>query len=196
MAADRCELLMGQFRRDDADNPEVFTTALIALLAEYPPVVLDHICSPLDGLASSSRFVPSLFEIREACNKHLAYLYAKWQVERMPPEVRARIESYGKEKPRELPAPERPRMTREQMVAKYGENFGLSVGGERKSKPDSFKMPTLGELTEHYRSHDLAFRKKPVSYQKEKDYGCEEKEDERSVQREPVSQGAGGDEQD
>ena len=163
MATDLCESLMGQFRRNDADDPDRFMGALVALFAEYPPVVVQYMCSPLTGLSSRYPFVPALSEIRNECNQHFALLLARWKLDRMPPEKRARIAPRPDDR---LPPPHPDNEQRRSFIAglkaKHGENFGLGGTEEPKPKEDSAKTTTLGDLTEHYRTHGLQFQRKPI----------------------------------
>jgi hypothetical protein len=172
MAANVSALLMGQFRHDDAMDPEVFTTALIALLAEYPPVVLEHICSPMEGLPSQGTFMPSIFEVKEACNKRLDYLFTRWKIDALPPERRARFDRFAKGPPVNVLAPpddddtQRRRAFIADQKAKHGEKFGLGTMEESKPKQDSATTVSLGDVTEHYRTHGLQFQRKPFQPEK------------------------------
>ena len=171
MAADKCARLLGQFRRNDADDPETFVVALTAIMAQYPVPVLDAICSPTEGLSTKGSFVPSLFEIREACNETMRLMIARWRLDQLPPERRNRF-APGHKKPEALPPPEDTPEQRRAFLAglrqKHGEHYGLSGLDDTKPKGEPFKVKSLGELTEHYRTHGLAFEKKPYSAQEKK----------------------------
>lgn len=193
MAADKCARLLGQFRRNDADDPETFVVALTAIMTQYPVPVLDAICSPTEGLATKGSFVPSLFEIREACNETMRLMIAKWKWNSLPPERRAQIENIGKQarENRALSSPEdtpeRRRAFLDGLKAKHGDHYGLGGLDDTKPKGEPFKMKSLGEMSEHYRTHGLAFKKKP--------YSAQEKNHERIV-IDAVSEGAHGEGQD
>jgi len=194
MAAKFCALLMGQFKRNDADDPEIFTRALIAVMQQYPVVVLEEVCSPINGLATKGTFLPSLFEIREACNETMRVMIARWHLSRLPPERLARINGRPDDR-RALPSPddtpERRSAFIDSLKAKHGEKFGLGGDEPEKPKGEAYKPKTLGELTEHYRTHGLAFVKKPHSQIKP-----EKNDDQDRFQHNAIPQGAGGEEPD
>lgn len=136
--------MSGQFRKSEATDPETFIAAWAAVMAEFPPCVLDYVCHPTTGLAIQSNWVPSVFEVREACITRFSHLIAKWRLEAIPPEKRIGVSpSFKIDEPREI------RKTKDELLAKYGPNFGL--GGDDDTRPPSnYVMPSLGEIVAHY----------------------------------------------
>lgn len=105
------ERLLGFYPQSPASDPQVFMSGVAMLLANYPANVVEASLSPLSGIPSKFKFMPSIAELKEDLESRLP----PWQ-----PEV----------PPLALPAPDMDRSARpsyEQLKAKYGENWGLSV---------------------------------------------------------------------
>jgi hypothetical protein len=69
----RCaRALTGCYRRDDAADPEAYAAALIAVLAEYPIEVVEHVTDPRTGLPRTAKFLPSVAEVVAACEERMA----------------------------------------------------------------------------------------------------------------------------
>jgi hypothetical protein len=74
-AASRAALMFGCYRKSEASDPEVYAAATSAILSEYPQEVIDYITDPRTGLPSRSQWLPSVFEVRRACDDHIEYLH-------------------------------------------------------------------------------------------------------------------------
>lgn len=55
------------YRTDKVGNPEVFAAGLIAVMSHYPAHVLREVVSPTDGLPVRMVFLPSIAEVKTAC---------------------------------------------------------------------------------------------------------------------------------
>lgn len=66
--------MFGCYRRAEASDPEIYAAATSSVLAEYPKEVVDYVTDPRTGLPSSSQWLPSVFEVRKACNEHADWL--------------------------------------------------------------------------------------------------------------------------
>jgi hypothetical protein len=64
---ERTRILFGCYRKTDANDPEIYLTAAVAILLQYPKTIIDHVTDPVHGLPASKYFLPSIAEIREAC---------------------------------------------------------------------------------------------------------------------------------
>jgi hypothetical protein len=64
---DRTRILIGCFRTGEAADPEVYVTAISAVLAQYPEQVVRDVTDPIIGLPSRSKWLPTVSEVREAC---------------------------------------------------------------------------------------------------------------------------------
>lgn len=68
-AAKYAKLLLGCYRTGDANDPEVYTAAVIAVLADYPSDVMAEVTDPRSGLPGKVRWLPTVQEIRVACEE-------------------------------------------------------------------------------------------------------------------------------
>ena len=59
--------LVGSFRVGEAEDGEVLTRGLTAMLGSYPEFVVRAVCDPRSGLPATSKFFPTLYEVRSAC---------------------------------------------------------------------------------------------------------------------------------
>lgn len=76
-AAERARLLFGCYRKGEANDPETYAAALAAILAEYPREVIVKVTDPRVGLARTNKFIPSVAEVSEACDKSKATFEAE-----------------------------------------------------------------------------------------------------------------------
>src|SRR5579859_6088591 len=67
-ALGRAMLLLGCYRKADCADPEVFATAAVAVLSHYPADVVLQVTDPHSGIAARSKWVPTISELREACD--------------------------------------------------------------------------------------------------------------------------------
>ena len=154
MALAKAQSLAGQFRRSDADDPRTFAAAWAVVMADFPPCVLDHVCHPAKGLASAMPFLPSVFEVREACVAHYTFLLAQWANAQIPPEQKQAI--FNRDAVRHPALPPAKRRTRRELEAKYGPGFGLDPDADPLARPRQahpFTPPTVGEIVAHYTKH-------------------------------------------
>lgn len=61
------KLLLGCYRTGDANDPAVYSGAVIAVLSDYPLEVIRAVVDPRAGLPSRSKWLPTIAEIKEAC---------------------------------------------------------------------------------------------------------------------------------
>jgi hypothetical protein len=57
------------YRRDEAHNPEIYCAAISSVLSEYSIAVIDYVTDPRTGLPLDLKFLPSVAEVREACDR-------------------------------------------------------------------------------------------------------------------------------
>lgn len=62
-------LLFACYRAAEASEPKVYLAASEAVLRCYPERVVRAVCDPVNGLPSRSKFLPSIAEIKKACEK-------------------------------------------------------------------------------------------------------------------------------
>src|SRR5690348_11532372 len=121
-AAERAALLLGCYRKGDAENPDTYTAAIAAVLSEYPTDIIRRATDPRTGIAGKSKWLPSVAEVRDFCEAEYAPVRRQQERERL-----------AEERKRMLPPPVEDRAKRptyEELKAKYGPNWGLIVGDE------------------------------------------------------------------
>jgi hypothetical protein len=68
-AATFATILFACYRAAEASSPKVYHAAAEAVLRCYPESVVRAVCDPVNGLPSRSKFLPSIAEIKKACEK-------------------------------------------------------------------------------------------------------------------------------
>lgn len=66
-ATTHARILLGCYRTDSLSDPQVFTSAVVAVLSKFPASVSRAVCDPTEGLPSKSKWLPSASEIFTAC---------------------------------------------------------------------------------------------------------------------------------
>ena len=119
MAARQAAKLFGCYPRNDANDPETFLTAATAILASYSEVVADRVCDPLrrDSLPSKSKFLPSIAEIRAACEVEMVWYDT---VERRDRERRHTAEVLAPAPPATAESRARVRQAADELLAELG----------------------------------------------------------------------------
>ncbi len=67
--------LLGCYRRGDAADPESYVSALVVVLMGYPEQVVLRVTHPAGGLPGTSTFLPSVAEVRAACEAEMLPIY-------------------------------------------------------------------------------------------------------------------------
>lgn len=71
----RARLLFSCYRRDEANEPETYCAAVAAILGDgYSAEVVNYVTDPRTGIPSNIKFLPTIAEVREACDERSAYL--------------------------------------------------------------------------------------------------------------------------
>jgi hypothetical protein len=73
----------------------MFMIAAAAMLAQYPQPVAEKVCDPIRGLASKSKFLPAIAEIREACELEMTWLDAVERREREREQTRRVLDGHS-----------------------------------------------------------------------------------------------------
>jgi hypothetical protein len=79
-AIKRAKILVGCFRKSDANDPEIYAAAVVAVLVRWPVDVITSVTEPATGLPSKCQWLPSIAEITEACQ--VSYEPTKARLER------------------------------------------------------------------------------------------------------------------
>ena len=103
------KLILGCYRTDSVSDPQVYVTAVAAVISRYPSDIGARLSDPKDGIAGRIKWLPSVSEIREACEamqiadvaaaKRQADLTEQFRLreerERLPPpRLRAYVSNY------------------------------------------------------------------------------------------------------
>lgn len=131
-AAKAAKLLLGCYRKGDANDPEIYVQAVVSVLAEYPSEVIKAVCDPRYGLPAKSKWLPTVSEVKEAC-----------EIAMVPIDRMRRQRQLENERRLALAKPHEPRVTLEELKAKYGENWGLHPERSARTK---WQPPSLDEI--------------------------------------------------
>ena len=135
------------WRTGSANSTDTYLTAVAAILARYPDQIIYSVTSPTDGLPVQLTWMPSLKEVRDACDKEMEPILRQERQAKIVAETLA---------DRDVDKSDRP--SREDLKAKYGENWGLTSLDERARK--AVPAPSKEDLAAHYREYGLGFKPK------------------------------------
>jgi hypothetical protein len=72
VATRRAGVLLGCYRRGEAEEPEIYSAAVASVLASYPQQVAYRVTDPRSGLPGRSQWLPTVAEVRAACEAEMA----------------------------------------------------------------------------------------------------------------------------
>jgi hypothetical protein len=75
----RAQTLFACYRRDEANDPEIYTAAIAAVFSDYPRAVVERAADPRTGVASEYKFLPAVAEVKEFCDREQARLHRMQQ---------------------------------------------------------------------------------------------------------------------
>jgi hypothetical protein len=113
--------------------------------------IITSVTHPASGLPSKSSWLPTVKEVSDACEAALAPIAAREAREERIKEQLAERERFESEL-------RRPRPTYDQLIEKYGPNFGLRTPAD--DRPPPAPAPTPEQLRAHYAKHDLGCKPK------------------------------------
>lgn len=117
---------------DQAADPEIFITAASTVLSRYPSDVGARLSNPKDGIAGRMKWLPSISEIREECERLVAedVAAAKRKAD-LADQWRLREEMEGGRERVELPPQGVVYSNYDEAVAKHGRPFGVFESGRQ-----------------------------------------------------------------
>src|ERR1035441_3176071 len=66
----RAEMIAGCYRRDEAQNPQMFAAALALVLGEYPRAVVEYVADPRTGVITEFPMgLPNIGQIQGFCDR-------------------------------------------------------------------------------------------------------------------------------
>lgn len=63
------KLLLGCYRTGEANDEDIYTGAIIAVLSDYPLDVIAAVVDPRSGIPSRCKWLPTVAEIKSACEE-------------------------------------------------------------------------------------------------------------------------------
>jgi hypothetical protein len=109
-AIDRARLLVGCYRKEDWNDPDIAFRAIVSVFARYPESVVIAVTEPATGLPSRLKWPPSIAEVVEACKAEMAPMLREFD-RRMVTHRQARLLA---------PPPPSRKMSIEEIEAKLG----------------------------------------------------------------------------
>lgn len=67
----RAGMMFGCYRKQDANDPEIYVAAVTAILSEYPDSVIETVTDPRTGLPSKIKWLPTVAEVKTECESHM-----------------------------------------------------------------------------------------------------------------------------
>jgi hypothetical protein len=126
-------VLLGCYRKGEAADPEIYVPAVIAVLNDYPDAVIRAVCDPRKGMPSRLKWLPTIAEVKAACEEQMEPVYRRQHQARLDAERRTM-----------LAAPPAERMSAEDMRARYGDDYGLHP--ERAAGRARWTPPRLADM--------------------------------------------------
>jgi len=137
-AAERARLLLKCYRTGEANDPETFVAAVTLILSRYPESVITSVTHPESGLPVKYNWIPTLKEVKDACEESFAPIRAnEARLKRIKEQMEMREREDRGEKP-----------TLEQLKEKYGANWGLTPN--EPAKKSEFKAPSWQGIVSSY----------------------------------------------
>lgn len=66
--------MFGCYRKAEASDPEIYAAATAAVLSDYTQDIVDFVTDPRTGLPVTSKWLPSVFEVKAACEERAEFL--------------------------------------------------------------------------------------------------------------------------
>lgn len=123
-AAERAKVLFACYRRGDANDPDRYIGAVIAILSDYPEETIRYVTDPRTGISNKyPDYMPNAGQVRQACEAHYGPTRAAIETE-------ARERRQIEERKRLMP-PEGPKKSYDELVADCRAR-GLMIGGKER----------------------------------------------------------------
>lgn len=126
--------------------------AVIALLSAYPDDVIRKVVDPVNGLPSKVEYLPRLAEVKAACEAEMLPVYRQRERDRIDAERKARRLA--------IAAPDAPKPTREELLAKHGPNYGLTPAPQEEALAQR-QVKAIGAANEVILGRMIASHGKP-----------------------------------
>lgn len=166
MIAKCARRLFQSYPSTDYEDKKAAVASYIEVLSGYSEVVVEFVTSNTTGIQRRVKFPPRIAELVEACDEAAAHI-AKY----------ARYQNWGKSQTAMLEGPPVHRPSEEEMLAKYGPNYGLNPNHgaeERKEAGMNFTAEQLANAAEQCKRLNETFEQ-PVTHRSFKEPAQPEK---------------------
>lgn len=139
MAVDKATALFGSFKRAETHDPDRFITGVTAIFTMYPVDVVTFLCDPTQGLPVMCDWLPTMREIKEACDREVSRIELRKKAEKF--QRRAQASGYkGRQHVETFDPPEK-----KLRIEDYGPNWGVDPNGGIDARKPWAPRP-LGEI--------------------------------------------------
>jgi hypothetical protein len=141
MITKRVAMIFAAYRIADFSDPIGAAALMSSVLEDYPDHCIMFVSDAKTGIQRKSKWPPTLSELVDFCDDRMGHL-AKMD----------RHKNWGESEPEIIEAPPILKPTREEMLAKYGKNYGIDQGETHVSSAKVFSAPSWDELIPVYQA--------------------------------------------
>jgi hypothetical protein len=127
------------YPRNDYDEPDGALATYVSVLEDYSDAIVAFVTSPKTGVQRRIKFPPRVAELVEACDEAAAAL-----------ERSRRYANWGCNNVKAIEGPQEPKPSHDEMIAKYGPNFGLGFVDSARVAASPVPAPTWDRIAETY----------------------------------------------
>jgi hypothetical protein len=147
MISKRVAMIFAAYRVTEFSDPAGAAASMSAVLEDYPDDVIRYVSDPKTGIQRKCKWPPTINELVEFCDEHVAYL-AKLD----------RFNNWGKADAAQIEPPRQEKPTLAELKAKYGENWGIDQG-ERPAGFKTHQAPSWERIAEQYHGDPDAMKR-------------------------------------
>lgn len=145
IVSERATLLCGCYRKDEATDAQVYGQAVQMVLSDYPASVVFRVTDPRLGISAKIKWLPSIAEIKEACEAEMKPLRDAEDRER-------RRAARDAEWPAEFEEPRAKRKTFAELSAMYPDIIGTKAKRPPTEEEKAAALAGLESRREYLRS--------------------------------------------
>jgi hypothetical protein len=134
--------LLGSYRGNEVDDPRVYTVNAVAVLCRYPEAIVAEVCGPGVGIQTRSKWLPTVSELREACEHAVAERQARERRELLA-KHRVLIDTPRGLAPEASPNPEKPSQEARARAVAYWEQVKAGFAGEQRKQVITRRLEEL-----------------------------------------------------
>jgi hypothetical protein len=136
-------LLLNSYRSGAAADPDTYVSAIVSLLTAYPEQVVCLVTDPRTGIARKIKWLPTVFEVREACEREM-YVIREEERRAKRREETNKVLGESPRPPGSRPIPEVVRRLQADLAA------NIATSRESRSQPPNWKTLSAEQLAEKY----------------------------------------------